>query len=311
MAVRAIPLFCLAPTLSALLFYRYTIRMNSSLLDKVKDLPALPVVAMKVIELINDPNSSGSDIADVLKKDQALTTKVLRLVNSSYYSIPGGVSDVQRALGFLGFNTVAQLVLGISVVSMFKDETSESFSVTEFWKHALAVGMASETLAKKTKKAKAEEAFTCGLLHDIGKLVLKEVDPGLFMKLIEDARIRSISFLQVEVEEQSTPHMLLGETIAKRWALPKPIQWAIRYHHEDVKTKTEVADASRDLVRIVRFCNEWVGSLSLGHSGNFSPRSADVVKWKELGLSEEDLKTMTDQLIKDFEKSGALLSAFR
>src|SRR5580658_2853853 len=92
----------------------------SELLAKLHDIPTLPVVAMKVNELINNPNSSSSDIAEVLKKDQVLTAKILRLVNSSYYAIPGGVGDVQRALAFLGFNTLAQLILSLSVFSVFK-----------------------------------------------------------------------------------------------------------------------------------------------------------------------------------------------
>src|SRR5688500_17523001 len=100
----------------------------SELLAKLQDIPTLPVVAMKVNELINDPTSSSGDIAEVLKKDQVLTAKILRLVNSSYYAIPGGVADVQRALAFLGFNTLAQLVLGLSVFSMFQMTEDEDFS---------------------------------------------------------------------------------------------------------------------------------------------------------------------------------------
>lgn len=285
--------------------------MDLSLVDRVKDLPALPVVAMKVIELINDPNSSSADIADVLRKDQALTTKVLRLVNSSYYSIPGGVSDVQRALNFLGFNSVAQLVLGISVVSMFKDDANDRFSVSEFWKHALGVGMASEWIAKRTKRAKPEEAFTCGLLHDIGKLVLKEIRPEAFEAIVTDARERSISFLQAEVEAKSIPHTYLGEAVAKRWGLPAPIQLAIRFHHEDVEAKPELNASQKELVKIVRFSNEWVGSLQFGNSGNYSKRPADPAKWAALGFQPGELEPSQEVLLKEFEKSGALLSAFK
>src|SRR3954469_25366687 len=113
----------------------------SELLNKLQDIPTLPVVAMKVNQLINDPNSSSSDIAEVLKKDQVLTAKILRLVNSSYYSIPGRVADVQRALAFLGFNTLAQLVLSLSVFSFFTSPDSEEFSMPEFWRHALATAV--------------------------------------------------------------------------------------------------------------------------------------------------------------------------
>src|ERR1700733_5355143 len=109
----------------------------SELLGKLHDIPTLPMVAMRVNELINDPNSSSADIAEVLKKDQVLVAKILRLVNSSYYAIPGGVTDVQRALAFLGFNTLAQLVLSLSVFSMFSSPDTQEFSMPEFWKHAL------------------------------------------------------------------------------------------------------------------------------------------------------------------------------
>src|SRR6478735_12608516 len=107
------------------------------LLSKLQDIPTLPVVATRVNELINDPTSSSADIAEVLKKDQVLTAKILRLVNSSYYAIPGGVADVQRALAFLGFNTLAQLVLGLSVFSLFSEIQDDDFTMLDFWRHAL------------------------------------------------------------------------------------------------------------------------------------------------------------------------------
>src|ERR1700690_117392 len=127
------------------------------LLEKLNDIPTLPAVPMKVNELINDPSSSSSDIADVLKKDQVLTAKILRLVNSSYYAIPGGVTDVQRALAFLGFNTLAQLVLSLSVFSFFSTFDNENFSMLDFWRHALATGVCSEVIAKRLKVVKPEE----------------------------------------------------------------------------------------------------------------------------------------------------------
>src|SRR5947207_1392967 len=93
---------------AALLGENHVPKGFNQLLEKLNDIPTLPIVATKVNELISNPNSSSSDIAEVLKKDQVLTAKVLKLINSPYYGIPGGVTDVQRALAFLGFNTLAQ-----------------------------------------------------------------------------------------------------------------------------------------------------------------------------------------------------------
>src|SRR3990167_397530 len=160
----------------------------SVLLEKLNDIPTLPVVAMKVTELINDPTSSSADIAKILKRDQVLTAKILRLINSSYYAIPGGVSDVQRALAFLGFNTVAQLVLGLSVFQMFSGINGEDFSMVDFWRHALATAMCSETLGKMLNYPRPGDSFTCGLLHDIGELVLNEIDPERLLETSREAK---------------------------------------------------------------------------------------------------------------------------
>ena len=145
------------------------------ILEKLNDIPTLPIVATRVTELINDPNSSSGDIADVLKKDQVLTAKVLKLINSPYYGIPGEVTDVKRALAYLGFNTLAQLVLSVSVISVFAENKNTKFSLQGFWKHALATAVTSEVIAKSTGYPKPEECFTCGLLHDIGKAIDREV----------------------------------------------------------------------------------------------------------------------------------------
>ena len=115
----------------------------SDLLGKLQDIPTLPLVAKAVNDLINDPKSSSADIADVLKKDQVLTAKILRLVNSSYYAIPGGIADVQRALAFLGFNTLAQLVLSLSVFSLFSTFDNDEFNMLDFWRHALGTAVCS------------------------------------------------------------------------------------------------------------------------------------------------------------------------
>ena len=175
------------------------------LVEKLNDIPTLPMVANQVTNLINDPNSSSGDIAAVLRKDQVLTAKVLKLINSPYYGIPGEVTDVQRALAFLGFNTIAQLVLSLSVFSLFPRDGKESFSVLEFWKHALATAVVSEMIAKKVGYERPEETFTCGLLHDIGKLVLKQIAPVEFEKVVSLAKKKSISYTAAEEAARDPP----------------------------------------------------------------------------------------------------------
>jgi putative nucleotidyltransferase with HDIG domain len=265
---------------------------------------------MKVNELINDPNSSSADIAAVLKKDQVLTAKILKLVNSSYYAVPGGVADVQRALAFLGFNTLAQLVLGLSVFSMFKTFDDEgSFSMLDFWKHALGTAVCSQLLAKRLKIAKPEEAFTCGLLHDIGKLVLNELDPERLKKVLREASARNCSFIEVEREWDLPTHTYLGEVIATKWGLPQVIRLCIRYHHQDVAGLDTILASAKPLIQIVRLANQICIKAGIGKSGDCSSGEITPEMLKPLGIPATEIDKIIEQLGKDMEKAGAFLNA--
>jgi putative nucleotidyltransferase with HDIG domain len=282
----------------------------SELLAKVNDIPTLPLVATKVNELINDPNSSSADIADVLKKDQVLTAKILRLVNSSYYAIPGGVTDVQRALAFLGFNTLAQLVLSLSVFSFFSTFDNENFSMLDFWRHALATGVCSEVIAKRLKVVKPEEAFTCGLLHDIGKLVLYQIDPQTLVEIVKETSKRGCSFVEVEREWDLPGHAFIGEVIASKWGLPQMIRLAIRYHHFDVSKMDSILASTKPMIQIVRLANTICVKNQVGKSGDCSTGEITADMLNPLGIMPSDIPKIEEQFKVDMEKAGAFLNAY-
>jgi putative nucleotidyltransferase with HDIG domain len=283
----------------------------SDLLARLEDIPTLPIVAMKVNELINDPDSSSSDIAEVLKKDQVLTAKVLRLVNSGYYAIPGGVADVQRALAFLGFNTLAQLVLSLSVFSLFSISDSEDFSMLDFWRHALGTGVCAEILAKRLKYPKPEEAFTCGLLHDIGKLVLHEIDPDRLIQIVRETRKRECSFLEVEREWDLPGHSYLGEVIATKWGLPQIIRLTIRYHHFDVAPMDSILSSAKPVIQMVRLANQICVKNKVGKSGDSSEGRITADMLTPLAIMPNEIAQIEKQLEQDMDRAGAFLSAYR
>jgi putative nucleotidyltransferase with HDIG domain len=277
------------------------------LLEKLHDIPTLPMVANQVTNLINDPNSSSGDIASVLRKDQVLTAKVLKLINSPYYGIPGEVTDVQRALAFLGFNTIAQLVLSLSVFSLFPRDNKDSFSVLEFWRHALATAVVSEIIAKKVGYEKPEECFTCGLLHDIGKLVLKQVAPDEFQKVISLARSKSISYTSAEEQLGLPGHGYLGENIAERWRLPLVIRMCIRYHHVDVTELDTILETFKKPIQIVRFANQWVVNKSIGYSGDASGGALLDEHFEPLGIERASIDLIAEKMLEEIENAGSFL----
>lgn len=281
----------------------------TELLEKIEDIPTLPMVANKVTELINDPNSSSSDIAEVLKKDQVLTAKVLKLINSPYYGIPGGVADVQRALAFLGFNTLAQLVLSISIFSLFQEKEQSKFSLYDFWKHALATAVASEQIAKKIDYPHPEECFTCGLLHDIGKIVLYQISNQDFMKIVKYAEENEISFVEAENKLAVPPHGYMGEYIAQKWRLPMVIRMCIRYHHFDVSKMDSILENMKPAVHIVRLANQLVIREKIGYSGNASSGFVTEDMMANLKLTEADVAMLAEKVHIEMENASAFLRA--
>lgn len=283
----------------------------SELLAKLSDIPTLPTVAIKVNELIDNPASSGADIAEVMRNDQVLTAKVLRLVNSAYYAIPGGVADVQRALAFLGFNTLAQLVLGLSVFSVFSSEETEVFSIVEFWRHALGTAVCSEILAKKLSFKKPEEAFTCGLLHDVGKLALYQVDRHRLIEVVSKARSSQKSYLEVERKMDLPGHSLMGELLAAKWGLPQTIRLAIRYHHFDVSKMDSILSSAKPFVHVVRLANQICLKNNIGHSGDCSGGQITPDLLHNIRLSAEVIPQIEQELMAGMERAGAFLNVYR
>lgn len=277
------------------------------ILEKLSDIPTLPVVATRVTELINDPNSSSADIADVLKKDQVLTAKVLKLINSPYYGIPGEVTDVKRALAYLGFNTLAQLVLSISVVGAFEGSHATRFSMQEFWKHALGTAVASEIIAKKISYPKPEECFTCGLLHDIGKIVLLKIAPEEFLGILQLAEKEKISFYEAERRLEVPNHGYLGEYIANQWRLPMVIRMAVRYHHADVRKMDTILDSMKAAVQVVALANAIVVQENIGYSGDASGGHVSADLLNPLGLTESDLPVLVERIKQEIDNASGFL----
>lgn len=287
------------------------------ILGRIQDMTTLPVIAMRVNEVIANPNATNTEIAEILKHDQVITAKILRLVNSSYYGVPGGVSDVQKALSFLGFNVVGQLVLSLSFFSMFSKFGDESITLTDFWMHTLAVAVCSESIAKRWNLARPEEAFTCGLLHDIGKLVMYEFDRDRLTFILHKAREGKKGFIDVERENDLLSHAYIGEMMATRWGFPQLVRQAIRYHHTDVSKMTSLLGSAKKVIQVVRLANTVVvknanadgGSAIYGKSGDYSKGVITAGMLENLGLTIDDLSTIEADLAKAMNKARAFISA--
>jgi len=236
----------------------------------VDDIPSLPALAAKIIDGCINEQINCKQLADLVKHDLALTSKVLSLINSSFYSLNEHIDDLSHAISLLGKKTIRNLVLSISIYNTFTPEGKKhEKQLAAFWQHSLACAIAAENLAKITGYPQTEEAFIGGLLHDIGKLIAFIRFPeefGLFLnQLQEQNKSGGSNTPPLELEETilGLSHHQLGKWTAERWNFPENIINAVWLHHQPITSLTKKADR---LPAIIRFADAFCNIHHLGSS---------------------------------------------
>lgn len=202
-------------------------------IDQIPDLPTLPSVALNVNSLLEDYNTTISHLTEAIEKDQVIVSKILRLVNSPFYGFSSKIDNISRAVVILGFDTVRNAVLAVSVIGAFSgEEAVEGFDLTDYWRHCVSVAVTSRRLAGQTRIEAPERCFVAGLLHDIGKLILFQFFSDLFSRILSLACEQGISFYEAEKEVVPSSHARIGGYLAGKWHLPLSLIDAISFHHE-------------------------------------------------------------------------------
>ncbi len=279
-------------------------------LAQVDNLPTLPLVAITVGDMVNDPGATARDISGVLQRDPSLSAKVLRLVNSPYYAIPGGVGDVQRAISFIGFNTLHQLVLSVSVLSALRTPAGSRFNARGLWLHSLAVGACAEVIATHIGYRDPGVCFTAGLMHDIGKIALAKAMPERFGAALDEA---SKSGTQMAVAERGAglpSHDKVGSRLARKWKFPAPLLCAIEHHHgaHRPQVRRELAPAILSVVDIVAVSDEISRFYAIGDSGSPAPEKQDMAALERVGLSTIQAERIHSDLMRKLEVSKTFLT---
>jgi putative nucleotidyltransferase with HDIG domain len=202
-------------------------------LDSITDIPTLPTMVIQVNKMLQDYETSIGNLGKVIETDQAMVTKILRLVNSTFYGFRSKIKNINHAIIVLGFNTIRNAVVSVSIIKMFSGEkSSEGFDITDFWKHSIAVAVTSRYLSETTELDSPDDCFVAGLLHDIGKVVLSQYFDQLFEYIWKRAREEQVSFYKVEKEVLPVNHAQIGGHLAKNWQFPGSLIDSITHHHE-------------------------------------------------------------------------------
>lgn len=243
-------------------------RNPAELLATIDELPPMPAVAARIMSIAEDEKSSAMDLAQVISTDNALTAKLIRLSNSAYYGFARKVSSVREAVLLLGFKQVRQVAVGASMMNAFRRESPDGFDMDLFWGHSVAVAVAAEALAKRTRTARPEDAFTAGILHDIGRLIIRQCRPEEFGRALRMARTGTISLHAAEIRACGYAHDEVGRALGELWRFPAHLTDAIAGHHNSALTPEAaglagiLAQANRLLLHYGFFCGyETAGSM--------------------------------------------------
>jgi putative nucleotidyltransferase with HDIG domain len=201
------------------------------------NLKPIPQVALKVLRLMDQPDFDIQQVADEIRKDQVISARVLQLANSAMFAARQNIDSLDHALIFLGQDMLVKLILSAAVQSYF-NQSGQGYSLCKggLYYHAVGCAQVAEALARKTGKVDPGRAYTAGLLHDIGKVVLDQyvakVYPLFYRKVIEEGE----SVMAIERRLFGIDHTEVGRLLAQQWAFPESLRLAIRYHHYPGKT---------------------------------------------------------------------------
>lgn len=203
---------------------------EEEVLQKIHKLPSLPLLVMELLASIDREDTDVDALAERLCKDQALTAKTLRLANSSFYGMARQVTTMQQSISILGFRTIRSLATTAALMGALPQPESPSFDLSSFWKHCIAVAVCARELAPRLQ-VDPEHAYTAGLLHDIGRLVLVTQFPIQFDAALAYSAEHTCPLLEAEVAVLGLDHPAVGHALTRHWKFPLPLQQAVAVHH--------------------------------------------------------------------------------
>lgn len=272
------------------------------IVSKVDELPSLPHIVVRVMELTEDPDSTAFDINEVINQDQNMTAQVLRMANSVYYGYSRRIATVTDAIVLIGFNAVRSIVLAASVSKILKKELNGYvMGEGELWRHSQGAAVFARLLAKKTKFRSVELAYTATLLHDIGKLVLNSYLSESYQEVLKIVNEEKLPFNEVEDNMFGFNHATVGGKVAEKWNLPKDLVEAISFHHHP-----EEATVNPHLTAIVHL-SDLVAlqmGMGMGIDGLLYSFSKDALELLE--LNEGDLEALMAEVVDLFVDTDVL-----
>ena len=279
--------------------------------ESAEDLPTLPEVALGLQKVVDDPDSSAADVARIIEDDPAISTKVLRVVNSVFYAPAHGVeiTQLKPAIARLGFMAVANIALSTSVFQAFSRAQKPVFDRRDFWRHSISVGIVASVLHDYAGDV-IDQALTrdtvhlAGIVHDVGKILFERYANTEFHQAVKNAGAEDLPALKEEARLLGMGHDEVGGWLGSKWRLGAAIEAVMRWHHDPMGCPET---GLQPLVKLVHMADYICHNQQLGDSGNPSPMYDHRVR-QELNLTSETIGDLMGVVEAEAAQSDILLS---
>ena len=298
------------------------------ILRRIDTLPTLPAIAVRLLSLTSSEESHTKEVVELVQADPALTAKVISMCRSASRGVSAEVLSVERAVVLLGFSAVRNAVLSLKLVQLFgaEERQQDQFAARKaadkgggeiedaprldrrgLWLHSLAVATAAERIAAEHdhEDIDRDDAFVCGLLHDVGKLGLDTVLPKAYARVLQLTQINTENIATFERRVLGLDHHTAGKRLAEQWGLPLPLQDAIWLHGSPLSTHPQVRH--RRLIGLITLADLVARQQHIGFSGNHRLRGSIDELATQLNLDPQRITTATKDLHDRVQKrAGAL-----
>ncbi len=263
------------------------------------DLPTIPAVALKVMQLIESDRATAEELGKVVSGDPAVAARVLKISNSSFYGCQRKIQSLPAAIMMLGFNTLRSLVITASVKQVY-----QPYGLVEkmLWEHSFGAGLASRIIASSTKLANDEEAFLSGLFHDIGKIIMNHLDRDKFRIVMERCYNEGLLFTDVEKDVYPYTHEEVGACVIGKWNFPEALAESVKQHHSlafPEGTNSYIVNLTATVNLADMFCHK-LGIGGRYPNDNVSASESNAARI--LQLNEEKINFMLDTFRESYEK---------
>lgn len=278
---------------------------------EISHIATLPEVTLRIIELVEDPKSTASDLHKVIAGDPALSSRILKVVNSSFYGLPGQIASINRAIVLLGLNAVKNIAIAASLAKLFRGgDLTARFSAKQLWDHSNACAAACKIITDTLKIGLSDEAFLAGLMHDIGIMVEMQYDRQKLIEVVESLGVNSqgvplMSMLEAEDRVFGANHQHFGSALCEKWKFPRCLSLVTGNHHDPLA----LASDNRTLPCVVYVADRLVSELDDGHYRlDLLDTAIDAAVLDALKLSQAQIESVRERFTASAKELGQVLA---